>query len=64
MTKNNFSNEQNKRSWPKKEKSSKMEITHNIIELDDSLTIEDDVNKDPDWRRTPLYNRIRKIEVK
>ncbi|GAB1869940.1 Chromosome-associated kinesin KIF4 [Camponotus japonicus] len=62
LTENNFSNEQNKRSWPKKEKPSKMDITHNIIDLEDSLTIEDDVSKDPDWRSTPLYNRIRKLE--
>lgn len=31
-------------------------------ETDDS-TIEDDVEKDPDWTRTPLYNRIRNLLV-
>jgi len=25
--------------------------------------IEDDVDKDPDWKKTPLYNRIQKLQV-
>ncbi|KAM0737046.1 Chromosome-associated kinesin KIF4 [Formica fusca] len=56
LTENNSSNE-NKRSWSKKERTVP-------IEIDDSLTIEDDVNKDPDWRSTPLYNRIQKLQNK
>lgn len=57
MIENNFSNE-NKRAWSKKKRTTKVEI-----EIDDSLTIEDDVNKDPDWKSTPLYNRIQKLQV-
>ncbi|XP_070152318.1 chromosome-associated kinesin KIF4 [Polyergus mexicanus] len=56
LTENNSSNEK-KRSWSKKERTIP-------IEIDDSLTIEDDVNKDPDWKSTPLYNRIQKLQNK
>ncbi|XP_050460223.1 chromosome-associated kinesin KIF4 [Cataglyphis hispanica] len=58
LTENNFSNE-NKRSWSKKKRTTEIEI-----EIDDSLMIEDDVNKDPDWKSTPLYNRIQKLQNK
>lgn len=30
---------------------------------DDSITTEDDDDKDPDWVKTPLYNRIQKLQV-
>lgn len=30
---------------------------------DDSIVDEDDTEKDPDWMRTPLYNRIKKLLV-
>lgn len=63
MTENNFSNK-NKRSWPKKEKTATMmEISDDNIDLHDSLTVEDDVSKDPDWMSTPLYKRIHKLQV-
>lgn len=31
--------------------------------LDDSILDCDDTEKDPDWTRTPLYNRIQKLQV-
>lgn len=30
---------------------------------DDSSMMEDDVDKDPDWKKTPLYSRIQKLQV-
>ncbi|XP_072748059.1 chromosome-associated kinesin KIF4 [Anoplolepis gracilipes] len=64
LIKSNF-NKENKRSRSKKEKTeSKMEIIDENIDLHDSLTIEDDVSKDPDWMNTPLYNRIQKLQNK
>ncbi|XP_071860404.1 kinesin-like protein 3A [Bombus fervidus] len=38
----------------------KVQVEDIQSETDDS-TIEDDVEKDPDWTRTPLYNRIRSL---
>lgn len=34
----------------------------NSFGSDDSF-VEDDIEKDPDWTQTPLYNRIRKLLV-
>lgn len=31
--------------------------------LSDDSFVEDDVEKDPDWTRTPLYNKIQKLLV-
>ncbi|XP_011865378.1 PREDICTED: chromosome-associated kinesin KIF4 [Vollenhovia emeryi] len=31
---------------------------------DESSMIEDDIDKDPDWKKTPLYNRIQKMQNK
>lgn len=39
-----------------------IENTHALH--NDSLTIEDDIKNDPDWKSTPLYNRIQKLQVK
>jgi len=60
----NLSNEK-KKSWSKKRKIESKTIDENeYLMQDDSLTIEeDDVDKDPDWKNTPLYNRLQKIQV-
>lgn len=39
-------------------------IDENVyLSHDDSSMMEDDVDKDPDWKKTPLYNRIQKLQV-
>ncbi|XP_011643578.1 chromosome-associated kinesin KIF4A isoform X2 [Pogonomyrmex barbatus] len=65
LTENNLNNE-NKKSWSKRRKmESKIDIDENAyLSHDDSLVIEDDVDKDPDWKKTPLYNRIQKLQNK
>ncbi|KAL6262365.1 hypothetical protein P5V15_007454 [Pogonomyrmex californicus] len=66
LTENNLNNE-NKKSWSKRRKiESKIDIIDENAYLshDDSLVIEDDVDKDPDWKKTPLYNRIQKLQNK
>ncbi|KAG5325691.1 KIF4 protein, partial [Pseudoatta argentina] len=60
---------ENKKSSPKKRKTEskiKEEIfdKNAYLSYDDSLVIEDDVDKDPDWKNTPLYNRIQKLQSK
>ncbi|XP_031828912.1 kinesin-like protein 3A isoform X2 [Nomia melanderi] len=37
------------------------EIDENIYPESDDSNIEDDVERDPDWTQTPLYNRIQKL---
>lgn len=39
-----------------------MDSNHYDVLTDDSV-MEDDDENDPDWRKTPLYSRIRKQEV-
>ncbi|KAG5310628.1 KIF4 protein, partial [Acromyrmex insinuator] len=60
--------DENKKSSPKKRKTEskiKEEIFENAyLSYNDSLVIEDDVDKDPDWKNTPLYNRIQKLQNK
>lgn len=49
----------------KKRKTDKIEIINEIAysSHDDSSMMEDDTDKDPDWKKTPLYNRIQKLQV-
>jgi len=63
LTDNNSNNKDT--SLPEKRKTeNKTVFLEDAYPLhDDSLTIEDDVSKDPDWKKTPLYNRIQKIQV-
>ncbi|EZA47603.1 chromosome-associated kinesin KIF4 isoform X2 [Ooceraea biroi] len=64
LTEKNSSNENV--SLPKKRKTKNetifLEDAYPVHE--DSLTIEDDIDKDPDWKKTPLYNRIQKLQNK
>lgn len=46
----------------KPKKVRKFESINFELETDDS-SIEDDVDKDPDWRKTPFYNRIKSLLV-
>jgi len=62
LTENNLKNKDT--SLPEKRKTENKTVLEDAYPLhDDSLTIEDDVSKDPDWKKTPLYNRIQKIQV-
>ena len=36
---------------------------YNAIILTDESLVDDDVENDPDWTKTPLYNRIQKLMV-
>ncbi|XP_024883411.1 chromosome-associated kinesin KIF4 [Temnothorax curvispinosus] len=57
----------NERSPSKKRKrESKIEVINENAYLshDDSSMMEDDVDKDPDWKKTPLYSRIQKLQNK
>lgn len=56
----------NKKLSKKRKTESKIEeiIDENAyLSHDDSSMMEDDVDKDPDWKKTPLYSRIRKLQV-
>lgn len=58
----------NKKSSFKKRKM-ESEIKEEIVDenaylsYDDNSMMEDDVDKDPDWKKTPLYSRIQKLQV-
>jgi len=56
---------ENKKSSKKRKMEGKIEeiIDENYLSHDDSSMMEDDVDKDPDWKKTPLYNRIQKLQV-
>lgn len=62
LTENNLNG--NKKS-KKRKRDNKTEIIDEIAysSPDDSSMIEDDIDKDPDWKKTPLYNRIQKLQV-
>lgn len=65
LTENNLNKKSSLKSKIKKT-TEKLDIIHDetIYQLqDDSLIEEDDVDKDPDWKKTPLYNRIQKLQV-
>jgi len=53
---------ENKNSSKKRKMESEI-IDENYLSHDDSSMMEDDVDKDPDWKKTPLYNRIQKLQV-
>jgi len=63
LTDNNLS--ENKKSSKKRKMENKIEeiINENYLSHDDSSMMEDDVDKDPDWKKTPLYSRIQKLQV-
>lgn len=64
MNESNFSNENKRSKSFKKERAiSTTEMIDENADLDVSVTMEDDVSKDPDWMNTPLYNRIQKLQV-
>ncbi|OAD60477.1 Chromosome-associated kinesin KIF4, partial [Eufriesea mexicana] len=44
-----------------KQKCQVLEQKEDIYFEDDSIIEEDDIEKDPDWTQTPLYNRIRSL---
>jgi hypothetical protein len=53
-----------KKPKPKtKSKSTLESVPYDSFILTDDSIIEDDDENDPDWRKTPLYNRIQKLEV-
>lgn len=60
-------NENKKSSSKKRKAESKIEeiIDENAyLSHDDSSIMEDNVDKDPDWKKTPLYSRIQKLQNK
>lgn len=63
QTENNSDNEDI--SLPKKRKTQNKTtfLEDSYLLHDDSFTTQDDVDKDPDWKKTPLYSRIQKLEV-
>jgi hypothetical protein len=62
LTENNSNNKDT--SLPEKRKTeNKTVFLEDAYPLHDDSLIEDDVSKDPDWKKTPLYNRIQKIQV-
>ncbi|XP_011173030.1 chromosome-associated kinesin KIF4 isoform X2 [Solenopsis invicta] len=64
LTENNVN--VNKKAKKRKTEESKMEIIEEDGSLlhDNSSIIEDDTDKDPDWKKTPLYSRIQKLQNK
>ncbi|KAH0949886.1 hypothetical protein HN011_002770 [Eciton burchellii] len=63
LTENNSNNKDT--SLPEKRKTeNKTVFLEDAYPLHDDSLIEDDVSKDPDWKKTPLYNRIQKIQNK
>lgn len=65
LNESNFSNENKRSKSFKKERAiSTTEMIDENADLDVSVTMEDDVSKDPDWMNTPLYNRIQKLQNK
>lgn len=59
--KKNTRSSSRKRSREEEEEEDQAVLTAMIH--DDTFMIEDDVDKDPDWKKTPLYNRIQKSQV-
>ncbi|XP_018404227.1 PREDICTED: chromosome-associated kinesin KIF4 [Cyphomyrmex costatus] len=58
---------ENKKLLSKKRKTdSKIEEfdENDYLSHDNSSIIEDDIDKDPDWKKTPLYSRIQKLQNK
>lgn len=49
----------------KRKRESEIEIIdeNGYLSHNDNSVIEDDVDKDPDWKKTPLYSRIQKLQV-
>ncbi|XP_032669022.1 chromosome-associated kinesin KIF4 isoform X1 [Odontomachus brunneus] len=69
LTKSNLNNENKKESKTTKNVNDMPNLFMENIDgwCDDSLTIEDDdddIENDPDWKKTPLYNRIQKLQNK
>jgi len=60
-------NENKKLSSKKRKTESKIKkeiVDENAyLSYEDSSMMEDDVDKDPDWKKTPLYSRIQKLQV-
>lgn len=57
-------NEINKTKQKNKRQTTVIEvIDENIYPDSDDSNVEDDVERDPDWTQTPLYNRIQKLLV-
>ncbi|KAL0122222.1 hypothetical protein PUN28_007163 [Cardiocondyla obscurior] len=64
LTENNLSKNKNVLKKKKREKTQIIDANCDLS-LDTSLTMEhDDVDKDPDWKKTPLYSRIQKLQNK